>query len=103
MYLHPTRDRAKARKGDSVSARLLRTKDEILQFSLDDIQRALSEDLSREKFDQEMMPLYFAYRKVMRKLEGDPTNESCLSEGIVILKKLQAKARELAIPSVNPA
>jgi CII-binding regulator of phage lambda lysogenization HflD len=91
-------DREKAREGDSARARLLRAKDETLQFSMDDIHKALEGSLSREKYDQELMPLFLAYMEVTKKLDKDEADENRFNEGIELLKKLQAKAAELGIP-----
>lgn len=91
-------DKDKAREGDSPRARLLRAKDEILQFTMDDIHKALEGDLSREKYDQELMPLFLAYMDVTKKLDRDEADEACFNEGVELLQKLQAKAAELKIP-----
>lgn len=91
-------DKEKAREGETPRARLLRAKDEILQFSMDDIHKALEEDLPRDKYDQELMPLFLAYMEVTKKLDKDPADEACFNEGADLLKKLQAKAVELEIP-----
>lgn len=91
-------DRKKAREGESPRARLLRAKDEILLFSMDDIHEALEKDLSRDKYDQELMPLFLRYMEVAKKLDKDEDNESYFNEGTKILKKLQDKAAELGIP-----
>ena len=91
-------DKDKAREGDTPRARLLRAKDEILQFSMDDIHKALEGDLSREQYDQELMPLFLAYMDVTKKLDKDEADEECFNEGVELLKKLQDKAAELKIP-----
>lgn len=91
-------DREKAREGESARARLLRAKDEVLQFSMDDIHKALEGDLPREKYDQELMPLFLAYMEVTKKLDKDEDDEASFVEGTELLNKLQAKAAELGIP-----
>jgi hypothetical protein len=88
----------KAREGNSPRARLLRAKDEILGFTMDDIHKALDGDLPRDKYDQELMPLFLAYMEVTKKLDKDEEDESCFNEGVELLKKLQEKAAELGIP-----
>ncbi len=93
-----TYDRDKAREGGNAKARLLRAKDEQLQFSIDDIHKALEGDLSRDKYDQELMPLFLAYMEVTKKLDKDEVDEKAFNEGIELLKKLQSKAVELKIP-----
>jgi len=91
-------DKDKAREGETPRARLLRAKDEILLFSMDDIHKALEDDLPRDKYDQELMPLFMAYMEVTKKLDKDEADEGCFNEGVEILKNLQAKAAELGIP-----
>jgi len=90
-------DREEAREGDSARARLLRTKDETLKFTMDDLYKALDGNLSREVYDKEVMPLFLKYMDVAKKLEKDENNESLFNEGAELLKKLQDKAIELEI------
>lgn len=91
-------DKDKAREGDSHRAKLLRAKDETLEFTMDDIHKALEGDLSREKYDQELMPLFLSYMDVTKKLDKDEADEASFNEGVELLKKLNAKAVELGIP-----
>lgn len=94
-------DRDKAREGTSARARLLRAKDEILQFSMDDIHKALEGDLPRDKYDQELMPLFLQYMEVTKKLDKEEEDENAFNEGVELLKQLQAKAVELEIPGAS--
>jgi hypothetical protein len=91
-------DKEQAREGNSPRARLLRAKDEILQFTMDDIHKALEGDLPRDRYDQELMPLFLQYMEVTKKLDKDESDESCFNEGVSLLKQLQEKAAELGIP-----
>jgi hypothetical protein len=93
-----TYDKDKAREGDSFRAQLLRAKDETLTFSMDDIHKALEGDLSREDYDQKLMPLFMAYMEVTKKLDSDETDEASFTEGKELLVKLNDKAVELKIP-----
>ena len=90
-------EREKAREGDSPKARLLRAKDETLKFTMEDIQKALDDEKTREKYSKEMMPLFLSFTDISKKLDTDKDNISLLEDGVSVLKKLQEKAGELGI------
>jgi hypothetical protein len=65
---------------------------------MDDIHKALEGDLPRDKYDQELMPLFLQYMEVTKKLDKEEGDEAAFNEGVELLKQLQAKASELGIP-----
>lgn len=90
-------DKEEARKGDKPMARLLRAKDELLTFTMDDIHGALEDQGVRNRYEKEMMPIFLEYMDVTKELKTNPDDESLFTKGYGLLEKLRDKAQEIGI------
>jgi hypothetical protein len=90
-------DKDEARKGDAPMARLLRAKDELFDFTMEDIHKALEDQDVRKRYDDEMMPLFLQYMDVTKDLKANPDDEDLFKKGHGLLEQLRDKAKELGI------